>query len=359
MFRPAAAPSAAPAPSRRALLRVAGAAVLLPLAGCGSLALGGPEQYTPPPPGIDDLYRADLLDLLDSAIAGTARVRADGAAGEDPLLSSTLAALGAALPVQRRALLTGAEQEKEREAVEDPTPGQTTPPPPADAPTDLPGLVAVLVRLRDLTAFAARQVSGSLARPTLAVGAHTAWSVQRLGSSAGSDGVSPSPTAEELVPTREVPDTDPPSIGAETDYHSTIERAELEEWYAGYIHEVLAARTEDADRERHLELSTLHRERAEALGEMAAEDGAPVVERQAVYAIPGGTLDETTAAQLPTLLAQGLMIDHIALAGAAPFARRSLPIAAALQEAERLAALVSTMAPLPSLEVEDPPPDEG
>lgn len=359
MFRPAAAPPAAPALSRRALLAVAGAAALLPVAGCGSLALGGPEPYTPPPPGIDDLYRADLLELLDSATAGTARVRADGAAGEDPLLSSTLAALEAALPVQRRALLTGAEQEKEREAAEDPSPGQTSPPPPADAPTDLPGLLTVLGRLRDLTAFAARQVSGSLARPTLAIGAHTAWSARRLSSGAGSDALTPSPTAEELVPTREVPETDLPSIGAETDYHSTIERAQLEEWYAGYLHEVLAARTADEERAGHLDLSTLHRDRAEALGEMAAEDGAPVVERQAVYAIPGGTLDETTAAQLPAMLARGLLIDHIALAGAAPFARRPLPIAAALQEAERLGALVDTMDPLPSLEVEDPPPADG
>lgn len=331
---------------------------LLPLAACGRIALGGPEEYTPPPPGIDDLYRRDLLELLETAIAGTSRVVAEGDADADPLLSSAVAALSSALPVQRTALLTGAEAEKEREAVENPTPGQTSPPPPQEAPTDLAGLVAALVQLRDLAAAAARQVSGSLARPVVAIAAHTAWAAQRLRGGAGSGGVTPSPTAEELAPTREVPATDPPSIGAESDYHSTIERAQLEEWYAGYLHEVLAARSEDESRQQHLDLSELHRQRAAELGVIAEQDGAPVVARQAVYAIPGGTLDAQAAAQLPTLLARGLLIDHVALVGAAPFERRPLPIAAALQEAERLAPLVDRMEPLPSLEVEQPPPVE-
>ena len=34
---------------------------LLALAGCGQVELGGPAAYTPPPPGIDDIYRAELL----------------------------------------------------------------------------------------------------------------------------------------------------------------------------------------------------------------------------------------------------------------------------------------------------------
>ncbi|WP_245822636.1 DUF4439 domain-containing protein [Brachybacterium avium] len=161
------------------------------------------------------------------------------------------------------------------------------------------------------------------------------------------------------MPARVVPTTDPPSIGAETDYQRTLERAQLEEWYAGFLHEVLAARSAGEVRQQHLDLTALHRERAGELGEIAEEDGAPVVARQAVYAIPGGTLDEQAAAELPTLLAQGLLIDHIALVGAAPFERRPLPIAAALQEAEQLAPLVDRMEPLPSLEVEQPPPAQG
>jgi len=363
VFRPAESPLAATDLPRRSLLRAAvGTLALLPLASCGPVALGGPEEYTPPPPGIDDLYRTDLLALLDRAIAGTGRIAADlGSRGEgaggDPTLSIALDELGAALPVQRTALLTGAQQEKELEADGEQAPGPAAPAPP-DAPTDLPGLVSILVDLRDLAAAAARQVSGSLARPTVAIAAHTAWIVLRLSEGTGTDLPSPPPTAEELGPSREVPSTDPPSIGAESDYHSALERAQLEEWYAGYLHEVLAARVEDEPRRQHLDLSELHRERAEELGLIAETDGAPLVPRQAVYPVPGGTLDAQTVAQLPTLLARGVLIAHITLVGAAPFDRRPLSIAAALNEAERLALLVDSMEPLPSLEVEEPPPTD-
>ena len=92
--------------------------------------------------------------------------------------------------------------------------------------------------------------------------------------------------------------------------------------------------------------------------EIAEQDGAPVVERHAVYAVPGGTLDETAADRLPAQLAKGLMIDHISLVGAAPFERRPLSIAAALVEAERLSAGTERIEPLPSLEVEQPAPPE-
>src|SRR5690625_488211 len=71
--------AAALRPSRRRLLMAApglllGAGGAAALSGCGTVRLGGPEKYTPPPPGIDDLYRTDLIALLDRAIAGTATV---------------------------------------------------------------------------------------------------------------------------------------------------------------------------------------------------------------------------------------------------------------------------------------------
>ena len=355
---PPARPSRTAVPvTRRALLGAAGALAVLPLASCGPIALGRPEQYTPPPPGIDDLYRVDLLAVLDRAAAGTQALVALAGPDEDPALSGALSELAGALPVQRTALLTGAEYEKELEAAEEPAAEQTSPPPP-EAPEDLPALLECLVELRDLAAAAARQVSGSLARPLSGIAAHTAWSALRLHRAAGeavSEGVPASPTAEEIVPQREVPATDPPSIGAESDYHSTLERAQLEEWYAGYLGEVLASRTEGDARERHLDLTERHRERAEELGRIAEEDGAPVVARQAVYALPGDMHDAELVETLPRLLAQGLLLDHIALVGAAPFERRSLPIAAALQEAEQLAALADRMEPLPGLEVEQAP----
>lgn len=351
--------SAAPTPTRRAVLRAAaGALVVLPLASCGRVAFGGPEKYTPPPPGIDDLYRIDLLTLLDRATAGTDHVvQALDPAAAEPALSAVLTTLSAALPLQRTALLTGAQHERELEAQEDPAPGQSAPPPPADAPTDVAGLLAALEELRDLAAAAARQVSGSLARPIVAIAAHTAWIALRLRAATGTDTdtgeATPAPTAEELTPSREVPATDPPSVGAQADYHTALEQTQQEEWFAGYLHEVLAARVEDEARQQHLDQTALHRTRAEELGRIAEEDGAPVVARQAVYAIPGGTLDAELAGELPTLLSKGLLMNHIALVGAAPFERRPLPIAAALTEAERLAALVDRMDPLPSLTVED------
>ena len=350
---------AAPVTTRRGVLRIAvGAMITLPLAGCGRVSLGGPEEYTPPPPGIDDLYRIDLLTLLHRVTAGTDHVvqALDPAAGE-PALPAALTALSTALPIQRTALLTGAQLERELEAEEDPAPGRTTPPPPADAPTDIAGLLGALEELRDLAAAAARQVSGSLARPVIAIGAHTAWIGVRLRTAAGTTGATPAPTpaptADELAPSREVPATDPPSIGAQADYHTMIEQTQQEEWFAGYLHEVLAARVEDEARQQHLDQAELHRTRAEQLGLIAEEDHAPVVARQAVYAIPGGTLDAELAGELPTLLSQGLLVNHIALVGAAPFERRPLSLAAALTEAERLAALVDRLEPLPSLEVED------
>lgn len=371
MLLPTDSPPAARLPSRRTLLAsgALGVLALAGLPGCGRIAVGGPEAYTPPPPGIDDLFRADLLRVLDHAIAG-AKALADPTDGAiDPAgspadtstgtaLHGVLAMLVAALPEQRAALLTGAEAEQAATARSDPA--GTPAPPPSEAPTDAAELVAVLVELRVLAADAARQVSGSLARPITAIAAHSAWSARRLHVAAAAGDVPRLRPAEEIVPTREVPATDPPSVGAEVDYHSTIERAQQEEWYSGYLYEVLAARaTDDGERDTDLALSDRHRARAESLAAIAEKDGAPVVPRQAVYALPGGTLDDRMSAELPRMLAEGLLVDHVALAGAAPFDRRPLSIIAAMQEGELLAALTDTMQPLPGLEIEDPAPSDG
>ncbi|GAA1488565.1 DUF4439 domain-containing protein [Brachybacterium sacelli] len=354
-------PSARRPTRRRLLASGAVGALALPavLSGCGTIRLGGPERYTPPPPGIDDLFRTDLLALLDRAVAGRdALAEATGGTGEtDPALATVLEDLASALPVQRTALLTGAQHEQEQQKATDPAVPSSPAPP--DSPQDAAGLVAVLVELRETAADAARQVSGSLARPVAAIGARTAWSVHGLQRAAQAGEVPSLRNAEEITPSREVPETDPPSIGAEVDYHSTIERAQQQEWYAGYVHEVLAARTGGAEREEHLTLSDRHRRRAETLGGIAEEDGAPVVARQAVYALPGGELDQQTADSLPALLARELLVDHVALVGAAPFARRPLPILAAMQEAEVLVGRVEEMRPLPSLEAEEGPVSDG
>lgn len=334
---------------RRALL-AAGAVGALTLAGCGRVRLGGPAEYTPPPPGIDDLYRSDLLAAMDLAIAGTEHVDGSGETGS-PGLSAALTSLADALPTQRTALLTGAEAEKEREASENPDPDADASAPPADPPADVTELIAVLVELRDLAADAARQVSGSLARPVCAIGAHTTWIAHRLQAAAGQGDVPAGPSAQEIEPARPVPQTDPPSIGAESDFHLTIETAQEQEWYAGYVREVLASRTEEGTRQSHLDAAEQHRDRAAELGGIAEAEGAPVVARQAAYSLPGGTMDEQTAGAMPTQLEHAVMVSHIALAGAAPFTHRSLSIAAAYGRAAVLGGLVDRLEPMPSLEV--------
>src|SRR5699024_1119334 len=135
-----------------------GALAVLPLASCGPIALGRPEQYTPPPPGIDDLYRVDLLAVLDRAAAGTQALVALAGPDEDPALSGALSELAGALPVQRTALLTGAEYEKELEAAEEQAAAQTSPTPPTD-PEALPAQHEYLIAHRVHDDQAALQVS--------------------------------------------------------------------------------------------------------------------------------------------------------------------------------------------------------
>src|SRR5690625_1552553 len=65
------------------------------------------------------------------------------------------------------------------------------------------------------------------------------------------------------------------------------------------------------------------------------------------------SLDDRTAGMLPTQLAQGLLVTHLAVVGAAPFERRPLSIAAALEEAGELASLRAELEPVPSLVPED------
>lgn len=337
------------------LLLGAGGGALM--AGCGTVRLGGPEEYTPPPPGIDVLYRTDLISLLDRAIAGTGAVaghEGGDASSHSAAVSGSLTTLDRSLPVQRVALLTGAQRERELEAASDPDPNLPSVPGPTEVPEDLVELIALLVELRDLGVMAARQISGSLARPVSAIAAHNHWAALRLQAAAGEGEVPPAASVEEIVPTREVPETDLPSVGAESDHHLAIETAQQQEWYAGYVHEVLAARTdEEAERSSHLESSSRHRARAEGLAGAAEEDGAPVVPRQAVYALPGGSLDDRTAGQLPAQLAHGLLITHVTLVGAAPFERRAQPIVAALEEAGVLASLRAELDPVPSLVPEE------
>ncbi|GAB2538851.1 DUF4439 domain-containing protein [Brachybacterium huguangmaarense] len=352
-------PAARPAgPARRALLRagLAGGAFALTgagLAGCGTVRLGSPEPYVAPPPGIDDLYRADLLTGLDA-------LRDAVSAGDPrPETAALLRELDAALVEQRAALLTGAEAE----ASESSSPSSSASPstsatasPSSSAPTAAPGGVGeVVTRLGDLVALGADacvQCSGSFARVVAAIAAHAQWSAGRLALAAQDPAIAaPAVPAEtDLVPAREVPATDPPSVAAATDYHSVLACTQGDEWYAGYAYEVLAAQArDDATRTPLLAASGEHRDRARRLAQIAGEDGAPDTAEEPVYPLPGGGTDPQALAALPAQIGQGLVVDWVALVGAAPFARRALAISTALAEAQGLAALGSAVEPLPSL----------
>ena len=308
--------------------------------------MGQPPTYTPPPPGIDDLYRTDLVTALAQLEAG---VRTLVGAGASPEIEAELTRLHAALPVQRQALLTGAEAEQEQERALDTTPGQTPAPTPG-APADLTDLVTQLAGVRDLGAQAARQVSGLLARPVCAISVYAAWAATRLVTAAGTGAVPTPPAADEIVPTREVPPQDPPSIAARVDYDGALERTQTDEWYTGYLLEVLAAQSEGDERKSLMTRSEAHRTLATELRTIATDDGGPVVVREAVYALPEGALDPTGRDRVIGATLSTLLVDHIALAGFAPFERRPLPIAAALTLAAQLAPLTDALSAMPSME---------
>ncbi|MFC0676149.1 DUF4439 domain-containing protein [Brachybacterium hainanense] len=343
-------------PSRRQVLRTgAAAAVVAALAACGPLRLGQPAPFTPPPVGIDDLYREDLLAAIDEALLRCSE--AEDLAAEHGDLA---AHLDGVLRVQRAALLTGAEAEAASTSDaggEQPTAsassdaGGASPEP---GTGDAASLVASLMTLRDLGIRAARQVSGSLARPVAAIAASAAWSSARVASllPAAAAQLRPLPTEDEVVPTREVPEDDPPTIGAEVDFHSTIETAQRDEWFVGYVREVLAARTAGAERDAHRAASQEHRTRAQRLAEIAEEEGAPVPLREAVYPLPEALADASGAESWPDTAAHDLLVTHLALVGAAPFARRPLPILAALAEAASLGPRLAALEALPSFEEE-------
>lgn len=327
-------------PGRRQVFRLAavvGAGGLL--AGCGSIRVGQPDPYTPPPPGIDDLYLADLLESLDAALE-LARV---GLTGPEAA-SGAAADIAGTLAQQRPALLTGAEAEQEESS-----PSSSGTPSSTGSPGSAQDLVTALTQLRDLTVSASRQCSGALARPVIAIGAHTTWTMQRLAAAAGLPAPEQPPAARDITAERSVPQSDLPSIGAPEDYATLLGRLQEDEWFAGFALEVLAARADGKRRTALLDRVEEHRDRAAALGRMAQKAGDPVIPQEATY-----PLDEKLMAEgehrVSAVVTERLLEGHVALVGAAPFEQRPMPIAAALQAAVRLAPLQGRLDPLPSLE---------
>lgn len=319
----------------------------LALAACGPVRVGQPTAYTPPPLGIDDLYRADLLAQLDELLAATA-----GSTDPRAEFAGQILALHSALLEHRDALLTGAQTQQEASAASDGGTGEGT----GAQATDPGALLEMLGGTVALGANACIQCSGSLSRVIAAIISHLQWAAGSVALATGAAGLAApaAPAESALTPSRQVPASDPPSVAATVDYEAALQEAQADEWYAGYVLEVLAARaTDDATRTPLLDASASHRDRAQRLAQIAEEDSLTGVAQEAVYPLPGGGLDEDTLAALAAEISQGLLEDWVALVGAVPFARRAFAVATALAEAQNLVGQTSAVPVLPSLVADD------
>lgn len=340
-------PEPLPLPRRRAVLTLATASLTgALLTACGPVRLGQPSSYTPPPVGIDDLYRADLVPAI-----GRLRAAAASLTDASPEVTGQLRELSTALLAQLEALRTGAEA-----AASDGTTGASTSGASASdgggaVPTDLPGLLALLTDTARLGADAAVQCSGSLARVTCGIGTYLLWTAVRLTVLAQDPSLTApaAPAATDLTPGRTVPASDPPSVAATVDYQTELQATQADEWFAGYADEVRAARaTAEPDRAALLATSTEHRDRARMLAGFAAEDAVTSVVQEPVYPLPDAGSYEALAALAPET-SHALVVDWVALTGAAPFSRRAATVSTALAEAVRLAGGTGTLEALPSL----------
>lgn len=344
-----------PAVSRRAAMTGAGMGLAALLAGCGGLRLGSPVEHTPPPEGIDDLYRADLLARLEDLLATTGGDTGDLARSR-PEVAGHVRELHAALVEHRRAMLTGAEAEAASESAgtASSASGSTSPADPsAGSAPDLVGLLAALGETVALGADACVQCSGSFARVTGAIAAHLCWAAHRVAAGAPDLALTatPPPPEQGIQPQREVPASDPPSVAAASDHEAALRRAQEDEWYAAYVQEVRAARSTDAAvREALVTEVAAHRARADRLASTAVEDGVSPLPQEPVYPLPEGGLVDEALDSLPVRIAEALVVDWVALTGAAPFARRAFAISTALTESADLARTGGALPALPSLD---------
>lgn len=320
-----------------------GAAALLTSA-CGPVRVGQPATYSPPPEGIDDLYRADLLKALAPVAAQAERLR--GAAGPVGALGTQL---HSACTAQHAALLTGAEAQRSADASASASPSATAS---AGAP-DVPALVRSVQALLTLGTAACVQCSGSFARVVAAICAHQVWAATRAAHLAGGSVAAPTvPAAASIRPTRTVPASDPPSVAAQVDYQNELTHTQGDEWYLGYVLEVLAARATDAAaRKRLLSAAISHRARAEELARWAQAASITSAVRQPVYPLPHGGADASELAGLPSHIARSLLPDWVAMVGAVPFEHRAYCVSVALTEAQGLSTAVTSLPALPSLDV--------
>ncbi|WP_172797131.1 DUF4439 domain-containing protein [Devriesea agamarum] len=351
---PAATPAHAASPlSRRYLVKrtvtlglfglgIAGSS-LVGLSACG-LRIGQPASYTPPAPGIDELFRNKMLGLVSAL---------DDATGPNGSKIKTVApaqgvlsALSSALSVQRGALLTGAETERVKAGQK--VTGTTPSPGIASGPD---GVLEALVRIRDLAADGAQVCSGSLTRLLVSIGAFHTWAATAFGRHIGAT-VPPARPASALRPTEPVKAHDVVSIGTQEQYAAALRTVQRSRWEAAYAMEVLAARPSQApSRGAWVRAAAEHRTQAVELGKQLAGLGQAPVTQEPAYRLPSQPLNAADEAALPRLIAENLLSGYVELAAAAPLSARAVPTATALAQGEKLGSLTDTLAPLPGVTV--------
>lgn len=336
--------------ARRGFLAgILAAPLLASCTGPTRIAIGQRETYTPPPPGIDEIYRTELLTSVTdlAGILETARPHEDFPS----FLTSAIA-------THQRALRTGAEQEKIASAEANRTEKGGSAHESAAAGTQAPVERAMLdaarglAALRDLYAHATIQVSGDFADLCAAGSAWTEWAALRLtrvAKAAAVAGVSAPKPFTDMEPSREVPAIDPPEAAETHLIETPLERAQTDENFAAYALEVAATRVKADQREAYLKAANVHASRAETFGEVAEHLGLPLVAREAGYALPR-PLDAEGAANLRLKVTSRTLTNAVELAGLAPLSERAPFLTAALESAKALEALRETLPPFPGID---------
>ncbi|MBB3021784.1 ferritin-like domain-containing protein [Helcobacillus massiliensis] len=342
----AATPSPGPISRRmlalRALTLTGAVAAGVTLSGCANgarLRLGQPAQYTPPPPGIDEQYRTDILTALVTAAPVTDSFAA-AATGDAQKLSALIAA---AMQDQQRAFATAAE-------LEDGTyPSAASP---ADAAAGAAEVAEQLRALRDLMLEATVQVSASLARITASAGVFSIWALSRLAAVTGDSALAPPapPSAADLAPTRPVPTEDPAYIDPQDGLAQLMQDAQRDEWFGAYALEVVAARAPKDQRAAHAKRAAVHRSRAESYTPAITALKAEPARREAAYPLTAEQRTDEGLAALAQEISTTSIAHAVRLSSAATFDQRAAFIAAWAEETPVFAQRAASVDSLPWLE---------
>lgn len=332
------------------------AAITAPaLAGCSGqrrIAIGEREAYTPPPPGIDEIYRTDLLQSVTDFASNLAKTESRG---DFPSF------LAAALTTHQRALRTGAEQEETASAEAKESSRTTAASAAPGSSSKMPAEKAMaesarsLAALRDLYAQAAIQVSGDFADLCASGAAWAEWAASRLAHRAHEakiEGVSGPEQFTDAEPSREVPKIDPPEPAEASLIEVPLQRAQEDENFAAYALEVAATRVEKERRDSYVKAARSHAARAEEFGKVSERLGFEPVAREAGYALPR-PLDAKKAAEMRIDITSRSLANAVELVGLAPFGERAPFLFAALESAKSLEPLHERLAPFPGIDAGD------